>query len=197
MAYVTDNGPPFGAVGDNDVDGGPTHLISPTFDLDGADAIVSYSLWFFCDDFQSNPAEADVMTVAVSNDGGSNWITVDTIQDADDWEPSSFRVGGYLAPTADVQVRFSVADDPNNSITEAGVDLFQVEVFVCEPPCACLADLNGDGQRNGADVQAMVDCFVATGTNCNCGDLDGNTTVEPADIAAFVITLLSAGACPP
>ena len=74
---------------------------------------------------------------------------------------------------------------------------FQVEVFVCEPPCACLADLNGDGQRNGADVQAMVDCFVATGTNCNCGDLDGNTTVEPADIAAFVITLLSAGACPP
>ena len=197
MAYVTDNGPPFGAVGDNDVDGGPTHLISPTFDLDGADAIVSYSQWFFCDDFQSNPAEADVMTVAVSNDGGSNWITVDAIQDADGWEPSSFRVGEYLAPTADVQVRFSVADDPNNSITEAGVDLFQVEVFVCEPPCACLADLNGDGQRNGADVQAMVDCFLATGTNCNCADMDGNTVVEPADIAAFVNTLLSAAACPP
>lgn len=197
MAFVTDNGPPFGAVGDNDVDGGPTHLISPTLDLGGSDAIVSYSQWFFCDDFQSNPAEADVLTVAVSNDGGNNWFTVRTVQNTQGWEPSSFHVGEYVAPSSEVWIRFSVSDQPNNSITEAGLDDFRVEAFICETPCACAADLNGDNLRNGADVQGLVDCFVSTGTHCNCADMDGNATVAPADIAAFVAMLLSAEPCPP
>ena len=49
MAFVTDNGPPGGNANANDVDWGPTYLISPTIDLQGTNAIISYQRWVFSD----------------------------------------------------------------------------------------------------------------------------------------------------
>jgi hypothetical protein len=62
--------------------------------------------------------------------------------------------------------------------------------------CACPADLNGDGGRNGADVQGFVDCLVSTGTNCLCADIDGNGFLEFADVVLFVGELLAGTPCP-
>ena len=42
------------------------------------------------------------------------------------WEQMRFRVADYVVPTAQVRVRFSVSDAPNDSITEAGIDAFNV-----------------------------------------------------------------------
>jgi len=129
-AFVTGNGPPGGAAIDSDVDGGPTRLVSPVIDLQGTDATISYSRWFFCDN--EGAAGADGMVVEVSNNAGASWTVVATVTGTDgEWRSASFLVGDYVTPTASVRVRFSVSDSPNDSVTEGGIDNFQVEQLVC------------------------------------------------------------------
>ncbi len=64
------------------------------------------------------------------------------------------------------------------------------------PTCACLSDLNGDGQRDGSDIQGFVDCLTASGANCSCAELDGISGLDVGDVAVFVGDLLSGGPCP-
>ncbi|MBN2560822.1 MAG: hypothetical protein JXQ75_07825 [Phycisphaerae bacterium] len=68
--------------------------------------------------------------------------------------------------------------------------------FWAVPPCWCLADINNDGRCNGQDVQAFVDCFLATGTNCACADLATDGVLDMNDVTAFVADLLSGAGCP-
>jgi len=56
--------------------------------------------------------------------------------------------------------------------------------------CALPGDLNLDGHVNGADVQGFVNCFLSTGSNCECGDLDNGGSVNEPDVAPFVAALL-------
>ena len=143
-AWVTQNGPVGGSSGADDVDGGPTILISPSFDLAGRDGIVSYARWMFS-------SGDDVMTVAVSGDG-SSWVDVETVAgDQNAWTTHSFRVGEFIVPSATTQVRFSVSDNPNNSVVEAGVDAFKVDAFVCAE-CVIAADCDDGNFCNGAET---------------------------------------------
>ncbi|MEW6743211.1 MAG: lectin like domain-containing protein [Planctomycetota bacterium] len=119
--YVTDN-----EDGDSDVDGGPTRLISPIFDLSAGSADVQYYRWHTNDD------DDDWFTVEVSDDGGGSWATVEQVKDTAGWNPHVFNVADYVSPTNRVQVRFSAQDNPNNSVTEAGLDAFRVERRVYE-----------------------------------------------------------------
>lgn len=61
--------------------------------------------------------------------------------------------------------------------------------------CSCLADMNGDGQRNGNDVQDFVACLTSGGA-CTCADLDGVNSVTLNDVPIFVQTLLDGTGCP-
>ena len=61
--------------------------------------------------------------------------------------------------------------------------------------CTCLADVNGDTKRDGADVQDFVTCFLATGTGCRCADLDGNFLLDSGDVILFVDDLLLGDPC--
>jgi hypothetical protein len=105
------------SVGTADLDGGPTQLTSPIYNLAGSDAIIEYKRWFFNDDGD------DGLTVEVSNDNGASWHLVETAAGLQNtWVQRSFRLGTYVPGTAQVRLRFSVSDNPNNSITEAAVD---------------------------------------------------------------------------
>lgn len=64
------------------------------------------------------------------------------------------------------------------------------------PACACLADVNGDGDRNAADIQGFVDCLLAAGTSCDCADVDGLPGVDFDDLTVFVNDLLDGSDCP-
>jgi hypothetical protein len=178
MAFVTENGPPGGTATGNDVDGGPTRLVSPLLDLAGLDATISYERWFFCDD--AGTAQADVMTVDVSNNGGQSWVPIDeqtTTGTGGAWETTSFLVSDHVAPTAQVRVRFSTADQPNDSVTEAGIDDFQVDVLAC---ASCPADLSGDGSVGFADLTQLLNQW---GPCAACAaDLDGSGSVGFADL---------------
>jgi hypothetical protein len=61
--------------------------------------------------------------------------------------------------------------------------------------CACLGDMNGDGQKNGQDVQLFVQCQLVGGT-CSCADVDTVNGVTIDDVEIFVADLLTGGACP-
>ncbi len=190
MAFVTENcqGAQCDPASATDVDGGPTHLISPVFDLDGTDAIIHYARWFFTD----TGGTTDFFTVAVSNDGGETWIpvpehTTSSTQGA--WESVSFLVGNYVRPTSDVRVRFTTSDSPNDSVTEAGVDSFQVEAFICSS--SCQADLNNDGSVGILDLLALLAAW-----NSDPGgppDFDGDGNVGILDLLAL---LAEWGPCP-
>jgi hypothetical protein len=109
LCYVTQNGTG-GSVGEADVDGGPTVLTTPSFAM-AEDGRISYAYWAFNDDGD------DTLVVEVSNDGGSGWVTVTSYPCAGGgWEQDDFLVSEHVAPTANMRVRFSIADDPNNSI---------------------------------------------------------------------------------
>ncbi len=126
LCYVTGQGTPGGAVGAQDVDGGPTYLTSPVINLAGADALIEYRRWYFNDDGD------DPFLVQVSNNNGATWVTVETVMGIQNsWVQRTFRVGQYVPPTAQVRVRFSAVDNPNNSITEAGVDNVAVRRINC------------------------------------------------------------------
>jgi hypothetical protein len=145
QCYVTQNGVAGGASGTADIDGGPTVLISPPLNLLGSDATISYSRWVFS-------SGADTLQVSVTGDGAT-WFTVETVGandpvtgvPANAWTVHTFKVTDYLVPTTTVQVRFSIADNPNDSITEAAIDAFTVEELQCAPPVYCQAVIGMQG----------------------------------------------------
>ncbi len=68
------------------------------------------------------------------------------------WETVNFRVDHYVVPTANVRIRFSAADG-DFSVTEAGIDNFQVEQFICSSPC--VADLDDNGTVGILDLLTL------------------------------------------
>jgi hypothetical protein len=132
LCYVT--GPLAGSgAGSYDVDGGPTRLTSPVLDLAGLDASVSYWRWYHI-----STTWNDELVVEVSNDNGSSWVTVETVSDRETWTYVEWKVSDYVTPTAQVRVRFTADDSPNDSLVEALVDDFAVQVVECESPAYTL-----------------------------------------------------------
>lgn len=107
------------SVGAADVDGGPTVLTSPVFDVSSGVGQISFAYWFFNDD-----GDADYLKVELaSNAAGTNWVTARNYTDLQGgWRTDSIDIGSVIAPTATMRVRFSCADNPNNSVTEAAID---------------------------------------------------------------------------
>lgn len=61
--------------------------------------------------------------------------------------------------------------------------------------CYCPGDMNGDGLKDGQDVQAFVACVIGGG-NCSCADVNQANGVDLSDVPAFVAGLLAPSTCP-
>lgn len=122
--FITGNGAVGGALGTADVDGGRTTLVSPNLNLSAAtDPHITFYYWYV-NDVGSNPGE-DAFDIAISNNGGTNWVTVASILLSNHaWEAYDFRVLDFTTPTATIKVRFIAQDLGGGSIVEAGVDDF-------------------------------------------------------------------------
>ncbi len=186
--FVTQNG-----AGDTDVDGGPTRMISPTFNLSSSGSyVISYARWFTNDD-----NDADRLDVHVSNNNGSTWVLVESVANSNGWIARSFNLNDYVAPSAQVKIRFSATDNPNNSVTEGGIDSFSIQEVDCTPPTLPKGDANCDGSVNGQDISAFsLALSDPTGygqqyPDCSILQVDMNDdgSVNGQDIEGFVDAL--------
>ena len=180
LCYVT--GPLAGSgAGSYDVDGGPSRLTSPILNLENIDATVSYWRWYHI-----STEWDDELVVEVSNNNGSSWTTVETIDDRAEWTHVEWQVADYVTPTSQVRVRFTVDDSPNNSLVEALIDDFKVEIIECEPPPECPEDLDGDGWINLADLAILLGNYGQSGMSPEDGDFNGDGTVDLADLSQLL-----------
>jgi len=117
QCWLTDN-----VAGNSDVDGGPTRVLSPVYDVRGFHAVtVSYARWFGNDD-----GDGDRLDVECSSDGGATWVAVESVGNTGGWSEASWSIADYVPLTSQFQVRFSATDNPNDSITEAAIDAFRI-----------------------------------------------------------------------
>ncbi len=61
--------------------------------------------------------------------------------------------------------------------------------------CPCLGDMNGDGVKDGLDIQQFTDCVI-DGGSCACADVDAMNGVTFDDVPEFVDSLLAGNDCP-
>ncbi|UCD75383.1 MAG: hypothetical protein JSV91_00390 [Phycisphaerales bacterium] len=176
--YVTGDGY------DEDIDGGPTVLTSPTIDLSGVpEAEVSYARWFYNDD-----NDADRLLCEISNDNGASWVTLENVSHDPGWTVVSFFVADYVTPTDQMVFRFSADDNPNDSVTEAGIDAFMITSFDCDNDCP--EDVNSDAVVNIDDLFEILGHWGETGGTY---DVNADGTVNIDDIFAV---LAAWGPCP-
>jgi V8-like Glu-specific endopeptidase len=115
-----------GLATNDDLDGGPTVLTTDIMDLSAlSDPRISYARWMSNDDLD------DFLVVEVSDNAGATWTQVENVGDTAGWVVAEWRVLAYVSNLAQVRVRWSVADNPNNSVTEAAIDAFRVYDIVC------------------------------------------------------------------
>jgi len=114
-----------GSVGTNDVDG-TAILLSPIFDLsEFSQATLHYQRWFA--NLPGGPLD-DHFVAEISADGGSSWTTLESVGNRNQWQQASFPLEGLLPLTDRMRLRVTVADEPNNDITEGLLDEFSVSV---------------------------------------------------------------------
>jgi choice-of-anchor B domain-containing protein len=156
ICFITGNGMPGGSTGAADVDNGKTTLTTPLLNLSGqTDPHITFYYWFV-NDVGANAGE-DPFQVAISNDGGANWVPVASILQANHaWEAYDFRVLDFLAPTATMRVRFVAQDLLGGSLVEAGVDDFGWY----RPLPQSGTPIGGGGPRAGAVLSAGPNPFL-------------------------------------
>jgi hypothetical protein len=171
-----------------DVDGGPTVLTTGVYDLTPfSNATVSFARWI-----ESVNGTPDPLLFQVSGDNGATWQTLETATNTAGWRQVSFDVP---ALTSQVRFRWSVSDNPSNSVTEAGVDAFQLFGFACNS--ACYANCDGSTSQpilNVNDFICFQSQFAAGNAYANC---DQSTTPPVLNVNDFICfqTQFAAG-CP-
>ncbi|MEQ8850170.1 MAG: trypsin-like serine protease [Phycisphaerales bacterium] len=194
IAWVTGQGSPGGGLGENDVDGGTTSLVSNQIDLTGTEsATISYARWY--SNNTGAAPNADVFEVFVSDDDGASYVLVETVGPggagtSGGWIETGFNVGDFVDLTSTVRVKFVASDLGDGSVVEAGIDDVRVLGVSCSAG-SCPADFDGNGTLNVDDVDAFVAAFLGGDL---AADLDGNGTLNVDDVDAFVASFLAG--CP-
>jgi len=203
MCWVTGQGSVGGAASSADVDGGKTTLVSPAFDLSGlANPVVRYWRWY-SNDWNSGDVfsgiewGADVFRVSISNNNGSSWVPVETVgpnslESIGGWMFHQFRVADFVAPTAQIKLRFVAEDANGGSLVEAAIDDFEI----VDPGCGSIETLCfGDGTGAGCPCSNEG----LSGHGCDNSSATGGsilTATGTASISADSLVLSAAGERP-
>lgn len=118
------------SVGANDVDG-TAILTSPIFSLEGlSNASVHFAQWFA--NRPGGPLD-DRWITQLSNDGGLSWVEIGNDGDTGSaWVERTLDLS-TMPFTDAMQLRFLIADEPNNDITEALLDDLEVRTLQSLP----------------------------------------------------------------
>lgn len=186
VAWVTGQGTPGGGLGENDIDGGTTSLVSNLIDLTGTQsATISYARWY-SNDTGAAP-NTDVFQVFVSDDDGMNYILVETVGPSGagtsgGWIQTGFNVSDFVDLTSTIRVKFVASDLGDGSVVEAGIDDVRIIGVSCNPD-TCLADINMDGDLNFLDVSAFLALFA---NGDLAADLTNDGQLNFLDVSAYL-----------
>ena len=116
-----------------------------------------------------------------------SWYTVDGggVMNSTDGQPGGFEQSGTIGQH-DAQVP---------PVMFGGTFELTGGFWVISTVCNCPGDMNGDGLRNGRDIQQFTSCMIADGS-CTCADMDGDDGVNTSDVVVFVTALLAETTCP-
>ncbi len=201
FAFVTQNGVPGGAAGAADVDGAFNRLISPMFDMAGTDGTVSFKAWFV--NAEGTVSQQDEMVIDISNNDGATWTNMLVLSETAGWESFTFQVSQVTIPTDQMRVRWVCEDNPNNSITEGGVDNFAITLFECDAasgPAFTRGDVNADGGFDVGDPVYLLDYTFSSGPALPCedsGDANDDGSLNIADAVALLDALFGGGSSVP
>ena len=151
--WFTGQGSAGGGEGDADVDLGATSLRSAVLDASGViDPHISYWRWY-SNNF--NGVIDDTMTVHVSNNGGTNWVLVETLGPSGPdcvggWIKHDFRIADFVTPTNDMRLRFRASDLGSGSIVEAAIDDLEIVDYACAVTVTSISQASGP--FNGGNV---------------------------------------------
>jgi carboxypeptidase T len=187
--WVTGQGSVGGSLGENDVDSGSTSLWSPVFDLSSAtNPRVTYWRWYSND--KGSAPDTDIFTVEISDDGGSSWVTAETVgptgaESNGGWYEAVLELDSIpgLNLTTQNRLRFIASDLGDGSIVEAALDDLLVSYIGdgdCPPPTSyCTTSPNSAGSG------ALMSWAGSTGIGDN--DFTLLTTDGPPDQFALFI----------
>ena len=189
ICFVTGQGSPGGSLGENDIDGGRTTLVSPALPV-GADSgtvAIECAIWY-SNDTGASPNADQMLVEGRWNDG--SWFELATISDnSSAWTTRRFDFPDRPLGATSAQIRFIASDFGDGSVVEAGVDDVRLLVTSCgDAPCP--ADLDGSGAVDGGDLGLLLSSWnSSTG---GAADLDGDGVVGGGDLG---LLLASWGAC--
>lgn len=116
---------PNAGLGENDVDGGSTILISDPINLTSyTNPAFTYWRWY-SNNSGANPS-ADWWQVQISNNNGATWVKVEDTKTSDrSWRRKAFRVEEFLPLTANMRLRFIASDSIRPGVTLNGGSLVE------------------------------------------------------------------------
>ncbi len=139
------------SAGTNDVDG-VALLTSPRLNLsEFSNVELAYWRWFA--NLPGGPLD-DRFRTEVSADGGATWVLLEESAHANQWTERSFALESVIPLTNQVVIRFRVADEPNNDLTEGLVDDLELRTRSSDPSLF----LYGPTQA-GADASFFIGGF--------------------------------------
>ena len=120
LCWVTGQGSTPGSIGEDDIDGGRTSLMSPYFDVTGmTQPTFGAWTWFYT----STPNTADYLRVYVNANGSPNWVLAYEIRETrNHWTEIAVPVLPLLPGATSFRVRFTASDSAGGSVVEAAVD---------------------------------------------------------------------------
>ncbi|MCB9183884.1 MAG: hypothetical protein H6591_08195 [Flavobacteriales bacterium] len=142
---------PNAGLGENDVDGGSTILISDPMNLTSyTNPAFTYWRWY-SNNSGANPS-ADWWQVQISNNNGASWVKVEDTKSSDrSWRRKAFRVEEYLPLTATMRLRFIASDSIRPGVSLNGGSLVE----------GALDDIQlWDGPENTLDVEEEVELMT-------------------------------------
>jgi hypothetical protein len=182
--WVTDNrqGTSIGAY---DLDGGPTRLTTAAYDVSAfAAATLTYSRWIY-----SVNGVVDSMVVEVSSNNGTTWVPLETAAPGTGWKTVTFNIQDFLPLTSQFRVRFSITDNPSDSVTEGGIDAFKIVGLTCPVAAPCYA--NCDSSTDAPVLTASdFTCFLTKFRNgdayANCDGSTDAPVLTASDFTCFL-----------
>ncbi len=168
----------------SDVDNGNTILTSPILDATAGSSLIGYFRWF-SNTFGNAPMQ-DSFVIEVSDDGGANWVALETVGPGGPdvgggWVEKQFLISDFVELTDQFRIRFIASDTDPQSVVEAAIDGLRIFSIICDE--AIPGDVDGDGSVGVKDLLILLGNWGPCADCKDCpGDIDGDCTVGVKDL---------------